>query len=101
MSSIVYIEYVELVILYFWTMKKKNWKLRVGIGLMIVSVPLFLSLPLIPFLDIESKIKVTAGTVFLVVGEVLFWSGGLLVGKELFTKYKSYFNPKNWRKKRT
>lgn len=86
---------------YFWAMKKKNWKLRVGIGLMIVSVPLFLSLPLIPFLDIESKVKVTAGTIILVMGEVLFWSGGLLVGKELFTKYKSYFNPKNWRKKRT
>lgn len=68
---------------------------------MIVSVPLFLSLPLIPFLDIESKVKVTAGTIILVMGEVLFWSGGLLVGKELFTKYKSYFNPKKWRKKRT
>lgn len=68
---------------------------------MIVSVPLFLSLPLIPFLDIESKVKVAAGTIILVIGEVLFWSGGLLVGKELFTKYKSYFNPKNWRKKRT
>jgi hypothetical protein len=31
--------------------------------------------------------------------EVVFWSGGLLVGKELFTKYKNQMNPKNWFKK--
>jgi hypothetical protein len=31
--------------------------------------------------------------------EVVFWSGGLLVGKELFTKYKNQLNPGNWFKK--
>lgn len=63
---------------------------------MIISVPLFLSLPVIPFLDWETKTKVALSTVFLIAGEVLFWSGGLLVGKELFVKYKSLLNPKNW-----
>jgi hypothetical protein len=29
----------------------------------------------------------------------VFWAGGLLVGKELFTKYKNRLNPKNWFKK--
>ena len=81
-------------------MKKSNWKLRVGLVLMIVSVPLFLALPVIPFLDMESKVKITMSTVFLVMGEVLFWMGGLLVGKELFNKYKAYLNPKNWFRKK-
>lgn len=72
---------------------------KIGIVLMIISVPLFLSLPVIPFLDWETKTKVTTSTVFLIAGEVLFWSGGLLVGKELFTKYKSFLNPKSWFKK--
>lgn len=36
----------------------------------------------------------------MVIGELLFWSGGLLLGKEIFTKYKSYFNPMNWFKKK-
>ena len=66
---------------------------------MIISVPLFLSLPVIPFLDWETKTKVATSTVLLVAGEVLFWSGGILVGKELVTKYKSFLNPRNWFKK--
>lgn len=78
---------------------KKKWQLKLGIILMIVCVPFFLAIPLIPFLDFETKAKVTISTVLLVIGEVLFWGGGLLVGKELFTKYKAYFNPKNWFKK--
>lgn len=81
-------------------MKHKNWKIKVGIVLIIACIPFFLVLPLIPFLEMESKIKITLSTVFLIIGEVLFWAGGLLVGKELFTKYKSYFNPKNWFKKK-
>lgn len=68
---------------------------------MILCIPAFLALPLIPFMDAEAKTKITISTVLLIVGEVLFWSGGLLVGKELFTKYKSYFNPKNWFKKKS
>ncbi len=81
-------------------MKKKNWKIRLGIILMVVSVPLFLFLPAIPFLEMEASHKITLTTIILVVAEVLFWGGGLLLGKELFTKYKAYFNPKNWFKKK-
>jgi len=47
----------------------------------------------------DAKTKITISTISLIIGEVLFWGGGLLVGKELFVKYKSYFNPKNWFKK--
>ena len=32
--------------------------------------------------------------------EVIFWSGGLLVGKELFTKYKQKLDPRRWFKKK-
>ena len=77
-------------------MEKKNWKLRLGIFLMILSVILFLSLPVVPFLALDNKTKITASTVIFILAEITFWSGGLLVGKELFSKYKSYFNPKNW-----
>ena len=77
-------------------MKKQNWKIKLGIGLMIISVPLFLAIPVIPFLDMENATKVKLTTAILIAAEIIFWSGGLLVGKELFTKYKSYFNPKNW-----
>ncbi|WP_421920266.1 transporter suffix domain-containing protein [Marinifilum sp.] len=47
-------------------------------------------------MKLDTKSKVTLSTLSLIIGEVLFWGGGILVGKELFIKYKSYFNPKNW-----
>ncbi|MBI9034551.1 MAG: transporter suffix domain-containing protein [Bacteroidales bacterium] len=75
---------------------QKNWKFKLGVVLMILSVPVFLGLVLIPFLDFDNKVKITLTTVTLIVAELMFWSGGLLLGKELFSKYKSYFNPKNW-----
>lgn len=82
-------------------MKKKNWKLKLGLALIILSVPVFGFLLLIPFLEIEGKEKITLTTITLIIGEVVFWSGGLLVGKEMFSKYKSYLNPRNWFKKRS
>ena len=78
---------------------KRNWKFKLGIALMVTSVVAFLSIPVVPFLSMSSSAKITATTVLFVVGEVTFWTGGLLFGKELFTKYKSYMNPKNWFKK--
>ena len=51
-------------------------------------------------MDIGTSSKVIVTTTLLIIGEVLFWGGGILVGKELFSKYKSYANPKNWFKKK-
>lgn len=77
-------------------MRNMNWKVRLGIILMGISVWFFLAIAVIPFLDMEKQTRITGSLVALVIGEVLFWSGGLLVGQVLFRKYKSYFNPKNW-----
>jgi hypothetical protein len=51
---------------------------------------------IIPLLGFETKTKVIAITTSLILMEVVFWSGGLLVGKELFQSYKKNLNPKNW-----
>lgn len=82
-------------------MRKNNWIIRLGILLIIISVPLFLFIPIVPFLNFDNKTKISITTILFVIAEVTFWSGGLLVGKELFTKYKAYFNPKNWIKKKS
>lgn len=67
---------------------------------MVIAAVLFLCIPVVPFLDVNNKTKVTLSTILFILGEITFWGGGLLVGKELFSKYKSYLNPKNWFKKR-
>ena len=80
-------------------MKKKNWITKTGILLIILCIPFFLFIPIIPFLEMDAETKITISTISLIIGEVMFWVGGILVGKELLIKYKSYFNPKNWFKK--
>ncbi|RPH32701.1 MAG: transporter suffix domain-containing protein [Bacteroidales bacterium] len=77
-------------------MGNKSWKFKLGLILIILSCLLFLSLPLIPFLNLAGKTKLTVSTIVFIIAEVTFWSGGLLLGKELFTKYKSYLDPRNW-----
>ena len=77
----------------------KNWQIKLGIFLMIFSGVFFAATFIIPLFDLPTKTKVIAGTISLVLMELVFWSGGLLVGKELFTKYKTQLNPKNWFRK--
>jgi len=74
----------------------KNLQIKLGIFLMIFSGVFFAATFIIPLFDLPTKTKVIASTTSLVLMEVVFWSGGLLVGKELFTKYKSKLNPKSW-----
>lgn len=81
-------------------LKKYSLKTRIGIILILVSIVFFLSLPVIPLLDLDGDFKVTLGTVVFILAEVFFYTGGFLVGKELFSKYKKYMNPKNWFKKK-
>jgi len=80
---------------------QKNLKFKTGIALIIISTLLFSSLLAVPFLDAGGKAKIQITTVVIVLGEITFWVGGILLGKELFNKYKSYFNPMNWFKKKT
>jgi hypothetical protein len=76
---------------------KRSIKFKIGLILIVVSAIPFLTIAVVPFLDLKSGVKITISTILLIIGEIMFWSGGLLLGKELFTKYKTYFNPKNWK----
>lgn len=67
---------------------------------MLISIAFFGLLVVIPFMEIERNNKILFTTITLITAEVLFYSGGFLLGKELFSKYKSYLNPKNWFKKK-
>jgi hypothetical protein len=77
-------------------MGKQNWKLTGGFVLIIVSSLIFASLLLIPLLKTTDQNKILISTGSILVAEIMFWGGGLLLGRQLFDKYKSYLNPKNW-----
>ena len=79
---------------------KKNWQIKLGIILILASGVAFALMLTIPFLNLEKNTKIYATTSSFIAMEVLFYAGGFLVGKELFKKYKSYLNPKNWFKRK-
>ena len=79
-------------------MEQKN-QIKLGIALILLSGVAFAVMLIIPFLNLENKYKVVGSTAAFVAMEVLFYVGGFFVGKELFKKYQSYLNPKNWFKK--
>lgn len=78
---------------------KKSIYYKTGIGLLIVSLLLWL-IPLITSsTPLSTKTKAGIITSAIIFAEVMFWGGALLVGKEIASKFKSYLNPKNWRNK--
>lgn len=81
-------------------MAKKNFKIRLGIFLMVFAGFFFALTILIPLTDLPAKTKVIGATVSFILMEVVFWVGGLLVGKELFVRYKKQLNPVNWFRKK-
>lgn len=76
--------------------KNKNWKFKLGLLMVLMSLIFFALLVLIPMLDIKREEKIWFTTFSFIAAEVLFYTGGFLLGKEMFNKYKSYLNPKNW-----
>jgi len=66
---------------------------------MIFSGVFFAATLLFPLTGLPTKTKVFASTVSFILMEVVFWAGGILVGKELFAKYKKQLNPLNWFRK--
>jgi hypothetical protein len=67
---------------------------------MVFSGVFFAATILIPLTGLPPKTKVIGATVSFILMKIVFWSGGLLVGKELFARYKKQLNPVNWFKKK-
>jgi short-subunit dehydrogenase len=76
--------------------QKSTWLRWSGIGLIVLSFLLYGGLLVLPFLPIPTPGKVTLSTVLVILGEASFWVGGLIVGKEVLTRYKQYFDPCYW-----
>ena len=81
-------------------MDKKKLKFRLGIVLISVSVAFFLIIFAMPFISMDLKVKVALTTTLVVVGEVSFWVGTLLIGKEVYKKFMAYLKSGEWLEKK-
>ncbi|QYX31592.1 transporter suffix domain-containing protein [Sphaerospermopsis torques-reginae] len=82
---------------------------KLGLVLIIVSFLPWLAIALIlPFLPLAVAQKALLVPALLVLAEVIFWLGALLVGKEVIQRYRRYLNfrylrilLKRWKRKNT
>ncbi|MGD2198458.1 transporter suffix domain-containing protein [Lysinibacillus fusiformis] len=77
----------------------KPFAYKLGVGIIIFSLSLWLIPVITPFTPIPTKVKAGIIPGSIIVAEILFWLGALLVGKEVANKFKSSLNPKKWREK--
>ncbi len=63
-------------------------KLKIGIGLIFVSAISFLSIILIPFIEISVVYKSIVITSLVILGEISFYLGLFFIGKTVWLKYK-------------
>ena len=77
-------------------MGKKKWVFKFGIILISVSVLFFLFLFALPFITLDLKLKIVLSTALLVVGEVSFWLGTILIGKDVYLKFKEKLKSREW-----
>ncbi len=71
----------------------------VGIILIALSFVLYGCLLIIPFIPYPVGTKAVVSTILIITGEISFWAGGFILGRELVMKYRKYFNPLRWFKK--
>jgi len=81
-------------------MNKKKWKFKLGIILISVSILIFLMLFALPFVSIDTKVKIALTTAFIIGGEVMFWVGTLLIGKDVYLKFKAALKSGEWLEKK-
>lgn len=77
-------------------MSQKTWKFKLGIILILISVVIFLMLFSLPFVSLKTTIKIALSTAFAISGELLFWLGILLIGKDVYKKFILKIKSGNW-----
>ena len=64
-----------------------NWKKWIGVGLILISGVWFAMLIVVPFTLLALWLKALLEVVFLVLMEVFFWLGTLIVGKQAVSHF--------------
>jgi len=72
---------------------RQGWQVvaeRVGLVLMVSSLPLWLVLPVLPFLPLTLEMKAAVAGGVVVVAEVMFWAGAVLAGPTVVRRLRSW-----------
>ena len=73
---------------------------KLGIILIVISFILWIFILGAPWLPMSTTLKASMVAILIVLGEVFFWGGTVLVGKDIVKKYMECLNPIAWFKKK-
>ena len=68
--------------------RRLNGRQMLGVALLVVSTFLWLLIPIVPFLHLETTSKVGAGIVTFIIAEVAGYAGLALLGKEAVQAFR-------------
>jgi len=67
-----------------------------GVVLLVAAVLFWVAAPAVVFAPLSGAQKVWAGSAFLVLGEVAFWVAAVVLGREVFRRYRKFLDPRGW-----
>ncbi|XGW00260.1 MAG: transporter suffix domain-containing protein [Leptolyngbya sp. BL-A-14] len=67
---------------------------QLGVALLVISCLVWLAIVGIPFLPLTLAQKAAIVPGLLILGELFFWVGALLVGREVAERYRHWLNPR-------
>ena len=76
---------------------KKTGRMRLlGIVLLVSAVVFWIAAPAVLLVPLSPAQRVWTGSAFLILGEVAFWAAAVVLGREVFRRYRRFFDPRGW-----
>ena len=75
------------------------WVKKIGVVLIIMSFILWIFILGAPWLPMSTTVKASIVAILIVLGEIFFWGGTVLVGRDIVKKYVHCINPMRWVRK--
>ena len=76
--------------------KKSGRTQFLGLVLLVAAVVFWVAAPAVLLIPLSAEQKVWMGSAFLVLGEVAFWASAVVLGREVFRRYRSVLDPRRW-----
>ena len=67
-----------------------------GIILLVAAVLFWIAAPSVLLTPLSAAQKAWLGSAFLVLGEVAFWVAAVVLGREVFRRYRRFLDPRGW-----
>jgi hypothetical protein len=68
--------------------------------LLVIPGLLYSAIPIVPFLPLTTAQKVGLSAGLVVVAEAVFLGAAFFLGGEVISRYRRFFDPRTWRRKR-